>query len=62
MSSSLDTAASLRKSLATLMETAKGSQPADPFVAQAWEMAGAHAFMINALLDLYEVRLFLFWW
>ncbi|THH33337.1 hypothetical protein EUX98_g823 [Antrodiella citrinella] len=48
------TVAELKAALGTLMETCKGSWPADPYVAQAWEMAGAHAFIINALLDIYE--------
>ena len=48
----------LRSSLATLMESAKGPQPSDVYAAQTWEMAGAHACIINGLLDVYQVSRF----
>ncbi|KAH8092217.1 hypothetical protein BXZ70DRAFT_951794 [Cristinia sonorae] len=50
----VSTSQDLSSAIDKLMVTAKGAQPADVFVAQAWEMAGAHAFILNALLDVYE--------
>jgi len=36
------------------MKPARGPQPKDIYQAQLWEMAGAHAFLMNALLHVYE--------
>lgn len=45
----------LKLALSTLMESAKGSLPADTFEAQQWGMAGSHACIINGLLNVYMV-------
>lgn len=45
----------LRKALDTLRGPAGGAQPKDIFQAQYWEMAGAHALLLNGLLSVYEV-------
>lgn len=52
----MSTPAFLRESLDTIKKSASGGQPSDPFQAQYWEMAGAHALLINGLLSVYEVR------
>ena len=46
----------LRKALADLKPHAAGPLPKDHFQAISWEMAGAHACLMNGLLSLYEVR------
>jgi len=50
----MSTIQTLRSSLETFMKTARGPQPQDIFQAQQWEMAGAHACLVNGLLNLYE--------
>lgn len=35
---------------------ARGPQPKDIYEAQQWEMAGAHACIMNGLLNIYEVH------
>jgi hypothetical protein len=47
----------LRSSLETFTDAARGPQPKDIYEAQQWEMAGAHACLVNGLLNLYEVSL-----
>ncbi|TFK35972.1 hypothetical protein BDQ12DRAFT_687456 [Crucibulum laeve] len=44
----------LRSSLDTFNKVSTGSQPKDIYVAQQWEMAGAHGMLVNALLHVYE--------
>lgn len=44
----------LRKALAAFEEPAGGSVPKDIYKAQHWEMAGAHACLMNGLLSVYE--------
>lgn len=51
----MSTVETLRSSLQTFLQTARGPQPKDIYAAQQWEMAGAHAFLINGLLNVYEV-------
>lgn len=46
----------LRKTVAYFEEPARGSVPADIYEAQYWEMAGAHACLMNGLLNVYQVR------
>ncbi|RDB20005.1 hypothetical protein Hypma_012884 [Hypsizygus marmoreus] len=45
---------SLRTSLETFKRSSLGPQPKDIYAAQHWEMAGAHAMLVNALLNVYE--------
>ena len=45
----------LRKALATFEPAASGPVPKDIYKAQHWEMAGAHACLMNGLLSVYEV-------
>jgi len=47
----------LRSSCENFTNVARGSQPKDIYEAQQWEMAGAHACLVNGLLNLYEVFL-----
>jgi hypothetical protein len=47
----------LRSSLQIFTEASSGSVPRDIYEVQQWEMAGAHAFLVNGLLNVYEVRL-----
>ncbi|KIP12147.1 hypothetical protein PHLGIDRAFT_17748 [Phlebiopsis gigantea 11061_1 CR5-6] len=44
----------LRKALADFEPAAKGAVPKDIYKAQHWEMAGAHACLMNGLLSVYE--------
>lgn len=46
----------LRKTVAYFEEPARGPVPADIYEAQYWEMAGAHACLMNGLLNVYNVR------
>lgn len=52
----MSTAQTLRSSLETFAATSYGPQPKDIYVAQQWEMAGAHAMLMNGLLNIYEVN------
>ena len=45
----------LRKALAAFEKPAAGPVPKDIYQAQHWEMAGAHACIINGLLSVYNV-------
>lgn len=45
----------LRRALEVFRVPSSGPQPKDIYKAQHWEMAGAHAFLVNALLSVYEV-------
>ena len=45
----------LRKALAAFENPAGGPCPSDIYQAQYWEMAGAHACLMNGLLSIYEV-------
>ncbi|TFY68463.1 hypothetical protein EVJ58_g1005 [Rhodofomes roseus] len=44
----------LRKALAYFEEPSRGPVPADIYEAQYWEMAGAHACLMNGLLNVYQ--------
>ncbi|KAI0076837.1 hypothetical protein K474DRAFT_1662382 [Panus rudis PR-1116 ss-1] len=44
----------LRDTLQYFEEPSRGPQPSDVYQAQYWEMAGAHALLINGLLSIYE--------
>ncbi|TFK68128.1 hypothetical protein BDN72DRAFT_842247 [Pluteus cervinus] len=44
----------ITSSLAACMKFAKGPSPNDAYEARVWEMAGAHSFLLNALLHLYK--------
>ncbi|KAJ3557532.1 hypothetical protein NM688_g1426 [Phlebia brevispora] len=44
----------LRQALEALQRLAAGPQPNDIYDAQRWEMAGAHALLVNGLLSVYE--------
>ncbi|KAJ3478350.1 hypothetical protein NLI96_g9818 [Meripilus lineatus] len=44
----------LRRALEVFRVPSSGPQPKDIYKAQHWEMAGAHAFLVNALLSVYE--------
>lgn len=46
----------LRKALKAFEEPAGGPCPKDIYQAQYWEMAGAHACIMNGLLSVYDVR------
>lgn len=48
------TVAHLRKCVAEFTAESAGPQPSDVYAAQTWEMAGAHAFLMNGLLNVYE--------
>lgn len=45
----------LRKALTAFEKPAGGPVPKDIYEAQHWEMAGAHACLMNGLLSVYEV-------
>ena len=45
----------LRKTIAYFEEPARGPLPTDIYEAQYWEMAGAHAMLMNGLLNVYKV-------
>jgi hypothetical protein len=47
----------IRSSLESFTNPSRGPQPKDIYEAQQWEMAGAHASIMNGLLSLYEVSL-----
>lgn len=50
----MSTVENLRSSVETFKNASSGSQPKDVYVAQQWEMAGAHAMLMNGLLSVYE--------
>ncbi|GJE97017.1 hypothetical protein PsYK624_132270 [Phanerochaete sordida] len=50
----VDTPTALRDSLEAFKSSAGGPVPSDPWAMQHWEMAGAHATFLNALLAIYE--------
>jgi len=50
----MSTAETLRNSVETFKNASSGSQPQDIYAAQQWEMAGAHAMLMNGLLSVYE--------
>ena len=52
----MSTVEALRKALAAFEKPAAGACPRDIYQAQYWEMAGAHACLMNGLLSVYEVR------
>lgn len=54
-SSAMATVQILKGALNVLEEPSRGSRPKDVYQAQHWEMAGAHTFLLNALLGLVEV-------
>ncbi|KAG6899611.1 hypothetical protein C0993_008773 [Termitomyces sp. T159_Od127] len=51
----MSTVQTLRTSIDKFQEKCSGPQPKDIYEAQQWEMAGAHAMLINGLLNVYEV-------
>lgn len=51
----MSTSPFLRNALNIVKKAAVGGQPSDLYEAQYWEMAGAHALLINGLLSIYEV-------
>ncbi|KAG6828495.1 hypothetical protein H0H92_007811 [Tricholoma furcatifolium] len=50
----MSTTQTLRASIEKFLEKGSGTQPKDIYDAQQWEMAGAHAMLMNALLNVYE--------
>ncbi|KAG6910790.1 hypothetical protein DXG01_007678 [Tephrocybe rancida] len=50
----MSTAQTLRASIQKFQTKSSGPQPNDIYTAQQWEMAGAHAMLMNALLNVYE--------
>ncbi|KAG6902449.1 hypothetical protein C0995_016310 [Termitomyces sp. Mi166 len=50
----MSTVQTLRASIEKFQENSRGPQPKDIYEAQQWEMAGAHAMLINGLLNVYE--------
>ena len=55
MSNTLD---NLKDALKFFIEHCQGSVPKDHYAAQSWVMSGAHAFLLNGLISIYEVRYF----
>ncbi|KAG6850646.1 hypothetical protein H0H93_010839 [Arthromyces matolae] len=50
----MSTTETLRLSIKKSLEKGSAGQPKDIYEAQQWEMAGAHAMILNALLNVYE--------
>ncbi|KAG6866107.1 hypothetical protein C0991_008414 [Blastosporella zonata] len=50
----MSTIQTLRSGIETFLTHGSGSQPKDIYMAQQWEMAGAHAMLMNGLLNVYE--------
>ncbi|THH33342.1 hypothetical protein EUX98_g826 [Antrodiella citrinella] len=44
----------LKDSLQTCIQACPGPAPKDHYVAQHWAMAGAHSFLLNGLISIYE--------
>ena len=53
----MSTEQTLLSCLETFSKASTGAVPSDTYQAQQWEMAGAHAFLVNDLLNIYEVQL-----
>lgn len=51
-----DTLQILKNALIYFVAECHGPLPKDYYVAQHWGMAGAHAFLTNGLISIYEVR------
>ncbi|KAH8092228.1 hypothetical protein BXZ70DRAFT_1010923 [Cristinia sonorae] len=54
LSAMADTLQTLKTALNTFLEVCHGPLPRDYYVAQHWGMAGAHAFLVNGLISIYE--------
>jgi len=50
----MSTMQTLRSCLESFSKVSSGAIPTDIYEAQQWEMAGAHAFLVNGLLNIYE--------
>ncbi|KAG5351184.1 hypothetical protein J132_00300 [Termitomyces sp. J132] len=50
----MSTVQTLLDSIEKFQEKSSGPQPKDIYEAQQWEMAGAHAMLVNGLLNVYE--------
>lgn len=51
----MSTLENLRLNLDFFIKTSSGPLPADIYEIAQWEMAGAHGFLLNGLIHLYEV-------